>query len=562
MSMRPVPLQAALSPAPAYAESVSDRTASVSPGSAAGKEAEAARKKAAEAATKKAAEAARKADQRARSARSRANTRKQKAEWARKFPEQPFVRKAGQRGPKEKDSDGLSKADSDKLEARRKTKKESRIKTNNAKEQWVAKPGPGFSFAKQAGGYNKSSTITMEADKPRIGFYTRALKKAASAVATGVVSHAQLGVSRPQWMEEGLAGQTRGKTVLDIGTGDNGLLAGLALKGGAAHVVAVDIRNDAAVNAHGNLYNIKPEVSGADFSVYQADIRALEAGRVKRIRRSRRDRSAVCDCDDLLSKLKTVNVIVHEVFGTIASEEGIVQIMRSLRPQLDLTQTVVFVPARAYTLICPASLPPPHRFSGGCVNSHDERFRVGYATHPEPFQLAPPQAAETLDFMQDPPPLGEGQWRELCFKAEREGQWDALHFYLQLVWGTEHMTSGGPQSNWEDVYLNLEKSVSVQPETTIRLKFTAQYKDDSNCYCVEVLEPLEGKCCIQFDSAALYALAGRRIKKKPSDRRNTAGGQKRQKVGSRGLAQLGTTLDGAAWQLSDEDSAEERGDGR
>ena len=41
--------------------------------------------------------------------------------------------------------------------------------------------------------------------------------------------------------------------------------------------------------------------------------------------------------------MKTVNMIVHEVFGTIASEEGIVQKMRSLRPRLDLTQAVVFV---------------------------------------------------------------------------------------------------------------------------------------------------------------------------------------------------------------------------
>ena len=171
------------------------------------------------------AEAAKKADQNARAARSRENTRKQKEEWALKFPGQPFVRKAEQRGRKEKDSSGLSKADSDKLEARRKTKKKSRIKVNNAKEEWVVKPSPSvrrdwfspFSFAKQAaGGYDKASTITMEADKSRIGFYTRALKKAASAVATGVVSHAQLGVARPRWMKEGLAGQTRGKTVLQV----------------------------------------------------------------------------------------------------------------------------------------------------------------------------------------------------------------------------------------------------------------------------------------------------------------------------------------------------------
>ena len=218
-------------------------TASLSPGAARKEAEEAARKEAAEAARKEAAEAAReaaeaarKAGQRARASRSRASTKRQKAEWLGKFPEQPFVRKAGKRGRKEKDNTGLSKADSDKLEARRARKKVFR-QTNNAKERWVAKPGRDFSFAKQAGGYNKSSTITMEADKARIGFYTRALKKAALAVATGV--HAELNAPRPRWFKQ------RSKTVLDIGTGDNGLLAGLALKAGAAHVVAVDIRADA-----------------------------------------------------------------------------------------------------------------------------------------------------------------------------------------------------------------------------------------------------------------------------------------------------------------------------
>ena len=494
-------------------------TASLSPGAARKEAEEAARKEAAEAARKEAAEAAReaaeaarKAGQRARASRSRASTKEQKAEWLVKFPEQPFVRKAGKRGRKEKDNTGLSKADSDKLEARRARKKVFR-QTNNAKERWVAKPGRDFSFAKQAGGYNKSSTITMEADKARIGFYTRALKKAALAVATGVSSHAELNVKRPDWLKQ------RSKTVLDIGTGDNGLLAGLALKAGAAHVVAVDIRADAAVNAHSNLEKMKVELSsGADVSVYQADIRALDANAVRRIKRSRRDRGTGCsDCEDLVSKLKKVNVIVNEVFGTVASEEGIVQIMTDLRLRLDPTQTVVCVPAQANTLICPALLPPPDRFTGGCVNSHDGRFRAGYATHPEPFQLAPPQAAEVLDLVK-PPPLDKPHCRELSFKAERKGQWDALHVYLQLVCGTESMTSGGPQSNWEDVYLNLGTSVSVQPETTIRLKFTALYKEDSNWYCVEVLEPLAGKCRMEFDSAALYALAGRRLERKPAMR--------------------------------------------
>lgn len=477
-------------------------TASLSPGTAA-------RKEAAEAAREEAAEAARKAGQRARASRSRASTKRQKAEWLGKFPEQPFVRKAGKRGRKEKDNTGLSKADSDKLEARRLTKKVFR-QTNNAKERWVAKPGRDFSFAKQAAGYNKSSTITMEADKARIGFYTRALKKAALAVAT---SHADLNVPWPEWCKQ------RSKTVLDIGTGDNGLLAGLALKAGAADVVAVDIRADAALNAHSNLEEMK--VEGADVSVYQADIRALDANanvRVRRIRSSRRDRATDrSDCEDLVSKLNKVNVIVNEVFGTVASEEGIVQIMTDLRLRLDPTQTVVCVPAQANTLICPALLPPPDRFTGGCVNSHDGRFRAGYATHPEPFQLAPPQAAEVVNLV-EPPPLDTPHCRELSFEAERKGQWDALHVYLQLVCGTDSMTSGGPQSNWEDVYLNLEKSVSVEPETTIRLKFTALYKEDSNWYCVEVLEPPEGKCRMEFDSAALYALAGRRLKRKPAMR--------------------------------------------
>jgi hypothetical protein len=81
---------------------------------------------------------------------------------------------------------------------------------------------------------------------------------------------------------------------------------------------------------------------------------------------------------------------------------------------------------------------------------------------------------------------------------------------------------------------------------------------------VEVLEPPDGKCSIQFDSAALYGLAGRKNKKKQSNRGNTAGRKikkKRQKVGDRDLAQLDTTLDGAAWQFEQisEDSDPEEG---
>ena len=58
-----------------------------------------------------------------------------------------------------------------------------------------------FTFAEQARSYDVSSTVTMESDQDRVGFYREALKKVA-----------------------------RNKTVLDIGTGDHGILARLALE--------------------------------------------------------------------------------------------------------------------------------------------------------------------------------------------------------------------------------------------------------------------------------------------------------------------------------------------
>ena len=86
-----------------------------------------------------------------------------------------------------------------------------------------------FTFADQARSYDVSSTVTMESDQDRIGFYRESLNKVA-----------------------------RGKVVLDIGTGDHGILAQLALQAGAKYVYAVEIREGAAKNAQQTLDRLHP----------------------------------------------------------------------------------------------------------------------------------------------------------------------------------------------------------------------------------------------------------------------------------------------------------------
>ena len=293
-----------------------------------------------------------------------------------------------------------------------------------------------FTFAEQARSYDVSSTVTMESDQDRVGFYREALKKVA-----------------------------RNKTVLDIGTGDHGILAQLALEAGAKHVYAVEIREGAARNAQQTLDSLYPGKA----TVFKANIAKLH----------RRDRA-------LLDALREVDIVVHEVFGTIASEEGIVQIFQSvLKNRLPRTE-IQSVPQRAETLISPVTR--PQKLVRGVTNA-DGSLWQGYAENSQRAQLADPKAAEVIEFEKQESVLQSSQVQTLCFTTKRSGRWDSLHLQLGLSSSGESLRSEGPTTNWEDIYVTLEKPTNLKKGERVRMTVESIYESDACSYVVDITLP-------------------------------------------------------------------------
>lgn len=293
-----------------------------------------------------------------------------------------------------------------------------------------------FTFADQARSYDVSSTVTMESDQDRIGFYRESLNKVA-----------------------------RGKVVLDIGTGDHGILAQLALQAGAKYVYAVEIREGAAKNAQQTLDRLHPGKA----TVFKANITKLH----------RRDKA-------LLDALREVDIVVHEVFGTIASEEGIVQIFQSvLQSRLPRTE-IRSVPQRAETLISPVTRPKV--LIRGVTNA-DGSLWQGYAENSQSAQLADPQAAEVIEFEQQESVLQSSQRQTLSFTAKRSGTWDSLHLQLGLSSSGESLRSEGPTTNWEDIYVTLQKPTNLKKGEAIKMTVESIYEIDACSYVVAVEEP-------------------------------------------------------------------------
>ncbi len=293
-----------------------------------------------------------------------------------------------------------------------------------------------FTFAEQARSYDVSSTVTMESDQARVGFYRESLKKVA-----------------------------RGKIVLDIGTGDHGILAQLALQAGAKHVYAVEIREGAAKKAQQTLDRLYPGKA----TVFNANITKLH----------RRDKV-------LLDVLREVDIVVHEVFGTIASEEGIVQIFQSVFKDRMPRTEIQSVPQRAETLISPVTRP---QFLVRGVTNADGSLWQGYAENSQQAQLADPQAAEVIEFERRESVLQTSQVQTLSFSAKRNGTWDSLHLQLGLSSSGESLRSEGPTTNWEDIYITLQKPTILKKGDSVRMSVESIYEADACSYVVHVEKP-------------------------------------------------------------------------
>ena len=308
-----------------------------------------------------------------------------------------------------------------------------------------------FSFAAQARSYDASSTSTMENDRQRMRLYSAALSEV-----------------------------VEGKVVMDIGTGDNGILAQLALQAGAKHVHAVEIREGAAKSAQATLERLYPGKA------------TVFCGNVAKLHR----RDTV-----LLAALREAEVFVHEIFGTIASEEGIVQIFRALRSARSTDTVLQSVPQRAETLISPVTRPTK---IARAVTTADQSLWQGYAECAPEAQLAPPQAAEALEFESVDDVLCPQ--RPLIFRAGRAGLWDALHLQLKLVSHRHELVSEGATTNWEDIFVAVPRTVLLRKGEQVRLRFQTICHDDACEYKISIESPKRVVGVVQFNSADLHSI--------------------------------------------------------
>ena len=308
-----------------------------------------------------------------------------------------------------------------------------------------------FSFAEQARSYDASSTSTMENDQQRMQFYSAALRDS-----------------------------VEGKVVMDIGTGDNGILAQLALQAGAKHAHAVEIREGAAKSAQATLERLYPGKA----TVFCGNVAKLH----------RRDTA-------LLAALRETEVFVHEIFGTIASEEGIAQIFRALRSARSTDTVLQSVPQRAETLISPVTRP---KKIARAVTTADQSLWQGYAESAPEAQLAPPQAAEALEFESVDDALCPQ--RPLIFRAGRAGLWDALHLQLKLVSHRHELVSEGATTNWEDIFVTVPRTVLLRKGEQVRLLFQTICHDDACEYKISIESPKRAAGVLQFNSADLHSI--------------------------------------------------------
>mmetsp|Transcript_82453 Transcript_82453/g.229806 ORF Transcript_82453/g.229806 Transcript_82453/m.229806 type:complete len:403 (+) Transcript_82453:64-1272(+) len=144
---------------------------------------------------------------------------------------------------------------------------------------------------------------------------------------------------RVEAYRKAIAARVKGLRVLDVGTGPVALLAVLAARAGAAKVTAVEVSPAVAASARATV-----------------------------------EREGLSDVVQVLEGFSTqlelpeVDIVIHELIGDIATEEGLPLVLADLRtrqpPLLDTAAPGWVIPRRALTWVAPVNLHLPLPISG------------------------------------------------------------------------------------------------------------------------------------------------------------------------------------------------------
>lgn len=322
--------------------------------------------------------------------------------------------------------------------------------------------------------YDGASTRTMEKDGARMRFY-----------------------------RDAVARRCKDKVVLDPGAGDHGVLAKMALDAGAKEVIAVDIRSK-AVRSMKTHPELRKHIAEGRLRVFRANMVALDPDR---------DR-------ELCGALASVQVCVHEIFGTIASEEGIPQIMQAVRQFA--APDMQSVPRCADTMISPVDINQLPRDGAtdqaleGAVVSRDGGMLSGYPyLYMYQVRLAEPQSGEALDF-ERPDGVVSGREQTLRFEVTRPGRFSALRLQLKLTSALNvEFRAGNRMTNWPDIYVMIphEKTRWFARGERIVVTMRSVYDPGICTYSIKVSGEVSGGHEVMhettFDTSCLNALLPR-----------------------------------------------------
>ncbi|KAL1511045.1 hypothetical protein AB1Y20_005870 [Prymnesium parvum] len=265
-----------------------------------------------------------------------------------------------------------------------------------------------------------------------------------------------------------------GRVVVDIGTGALALLAIIAAEAGAKHVYAIEVQPAAAAAA-------RIAVAAAGLSHRISVIEAFSVG--------------------LLLPVKA-QLLVHELIGEIAGEEGVVQAIHDIcarnMTQLDCASPCS-VPSRARTLLAPCEYPDAQytlRHPSALLSLPGSASALKLPTLPDYMKLAVPQAFEDLLFDAAAPRARQDS--ELHFTISRAGALCGLALHIELHCGVSagndppDVSSAWSGSHWQNVlFLFDERKTPVYKGQLVRVLTSCRLDGSAPCYSFEALLQVE-----------------------------------------------------------------------
>jgi thioesterase domain-containing protein len=278
----------------------------------------------------------------------------------------------------------------------------------------------------------------------------------------------------------------RDKVVVDIGTGQDVVLARMCVEAGARKVYAIEIQEGA----------------------YQRAVR-----RVRRL--GLEEKIMVIHGDSAHAKLpEKVDVCVSELIGAIGNSEGAAVILNDARRFLK--EDGIMIPERCVTNIAAVQLPDDFvrdpkftELSAGYVRATFEQLgrpfdlRVSFKNFPAGNLLSTAGIFEDMDFRK---PVASEFDREVTLTVTRPGRLDGVLLWLHLYTSPgEVIDSLSQVHNWLPVYFPLfDPGIEVEAGDTIRAVCSARLSEDgmNPDYSVRgTLRRADGEC-ISFDYAS------------------------------------------------------------